>query len=181
MIGALSSASRNSIGGATIGKKIVSSPGPDVDALMPRALDGDVAAYRCLLENLRARLMAYVGRRLRADPAQVEDLVQDILVAIHTRRATFDRTQPVTAWVYAIARHKLVDHYRRLGRRPDLPLEMAGHLAVDDGSGPVDARSDLVRGLAELSERTRDLVVSVKLGGIRSPTWRADTACRRAP
>ncbi len=136
---------------------------PELKALMLRALDGDAAAYRRLLESLRLQLDAYFGRRLMADPAQSEDLVQDTLIAIHAKRATFDRDQPLTAWVYAIARYKLIDHYRRLGRRRFAPIEDEDGLFVEDESAAADARHDLSRGLAGLPERTRDLVVSVKL------------------
>ncbi len=135
---------------------------PELKALMLLALDGDGAAYRRLLEALRARLEAYFHRRLQADPAHTEDLVQETLIAIHAKRATFDRDQPLTAWVYAIARYKLVDHYRRSGRRRFTPIEDEA-LFVDDESAAADARHDLAYGLAALPERTRELVVSVKL------------------
>ena len=83
---------------------------------MLRSLDGDAAAYRELLGELYARLQTYFGRRLRPDRGQAEDLVQETLMAIHAKRATFQRGLPVTAWAYAIARYKLVDHLRREGR-----------------------------------------------------------------
>ena len=141
----------------------VTSSEPELKALMLRALDGDAAAYRRLLESLRTRLAAYFGRRLGADPAQSEDLVQDTLIAIHTKRATFDRDQPLTAWVYAIARYKLIDHYRRSGRRRFIPVEDEDGLFAEDESAAADARHDLAHGLAGLPQRTRELVVSVKL------------------
>ena len=136
---------------------------PELKALMLQALAGDAVAYRRMLTALRERLQVYFGRRLRADPAQTEDLVQETLVAIHAKRATFDRAQPLTAWVYAIARYKLVDHYRRSGRRIFVPIEDETALSTPDESAAADARRDLTRGLADLPARTRDLVVSVKL------------------
>ena len=136
---------------------------PELKAFMLRALDGDVAAYRQLLEGVRLRLDGYFASRLRADPAQAEDLVQETLFAIHAKRATFDRDQPVTAWVYAIARYKLIDHYRRAGRRRFTPVDDENGLFVEDESAAAEARHDLSRGLAHLPQRTRDLVVSVKL------------------
>ena len=135
----------------------------ELKALMTLALDGDGAAYHRLLVGLRARLEAYFRRRLRDDPAQMEDLVQDTLIAIHAKRATFDRAQPVTSWVYAIARYKLIDHYRRAGRRRFTPIDDEPDLYVEDESAAADARSDILRGLATLPAHTRDLVVSIKL------------------
>jgi RNA polymerase sigma-70 factor, ECF subfamily len=135
----------------------------DLKALMLRALDGDARAYRRLLEALRAALEAYFRRRLQAEPASVEDLVQETLIAIHAKRATFDREQGVGAWVYAIARYKLIDHYRRRGRRQFTPVEDEEGLFVPDESAAVEARHDIARALDALPERARDLVVSVKL------------------
>ena len=129
---------------------------------MERSLEGDSSAYRRLLEALRDRLAAYFGRRLGADPSAAEDLVQETLMAIHAKRATFDRQQLVTAWTYAIARYKLVDHFRRTGRGRFAPLADDDFAAPDDFSA-VEARQDIRRGMAELPDRARDLVAAVKL------------------
>lgn len=137
---------------------------PELKALMLQALDGDAPAYRRLLIELRARLQTYFARRLQGRPGDMEDLVQDALIAIHDKRATFDRAQPVTAWVYAIARYKLIDHYRRIGRRVFVPVDDEGlHLSVEDESAAVEARHDIARGMAGLPDRAQDLVRSVKL------------------
>lgn len=142
----------------------VSLQEPELKALMLRALDGDAAAYRRLLIELRSRLQGYFGRRLLGRPAETEDLVQDTLIAIHAKRATFVRSQPVTAWVYAIARYKLIDHFRRTGRRVFVPVDDEGlGLSTPDGGAAADAKRDIDRGLAELPDRARDLVRSVKL------------------
>jgi RNA polymerase sigma-70 factor, ECF subfamily len=77
-------------------------------------------------------------------PDEVEDLVQETLLALHLQRGTYDPTLPVSAWVLAIARHKLVDLWRRRGRRDSLhdPLDDVDEqllAAADDGG----ARRDL--------------------------------------
>lgn len=136
---------------------------PVLKSLMLAALDGDAAAYRRLLTGLRVRLRSYFRRRMERDEGDAEDLVQDTLIAIHSRRATFDREQPLSAWVFAIARYKLIDHYRRKGHRRHVPIEDHEDLSVDDESAAVDARRDIERGLAALPDRARDLVRSVKL------------------
>ena len=136
----------------------------DLKILMLAALDGDARAYRAMLGDLRLRLGGYFQRRLRRDPDDVEDLVQETLIAIHKRRETFDKAQALTPWVYAIARYKLIDHYRRAGRRVFVPLDdAASELRVEDESAAVDARRDIERVLAELPERTRRLLHSLKI------------------
>jgi RNA polymerase sigma-70 factor (ECF subfamily) len=143
----------------------VSLSEPQLKALMLRSQAGDAAAYRQLLAGLRDRLGVYFGRRLRSDPAQAEDLVQETLMAVHTKRATFDADQLVTAWAYAIARYKLIDHLRRSGRGRLVALDEEDELAAEDESAASEARLDVARGLAGLPKRTRDLVASVKLHG----------------
>ena len=132
---------------------------------MLAALDGDGPAYRRLLTELRLRLLGFYRRRMGGHAAEAEDLVQDTLIALHARRATFDRSQPFTAWAYAIARYKLIDHYRRTGRRIQVSLDDAGELSAPDESAAAEARLDVNRGLAALPERARALVRSVKIEG----------------
>ena len=147
----------------------------ELKVLMIAALDGDGRAYRALLGDLRLRLAAYFGRRLRRDPDDVEDLVQETLIAIHTRRGTYDRAQGLTPWVYAIARYKLIDHYRRAGRRVFVPLDDAvPELKVSDESAAADARRDVEKALATLPARTRALLKDLKLDELAV----AETAAR---
>jgi RNA polymerase sigma-70 factor (ECF subfamily) len=80
-----------------------------------RAQAGDETAYRQALGMLARRLRSYLRRRLSAFPDEVEDLVQETLLALHLQRGTYDPTLPVSAWAVAIARHKLVDLWRRPG------------------------------------------------------------------
>jgi RNA polymerase sigma-70 factor (ECF subfamily) len=84
--------------------------------LMLAGLDGDARAHRALLTVLSSHLRGYFKRRLAriGCEADAEDLVQETLMAIHTRRHTYDRTQPLTPWVYAIARYRLIDGLRAL-------------------------------------------------------------------
>ena len=91
-----------------------------------RAQSGDEAAYRDCLVRIATRLRAFLRRRMQSLPDEVEDLVQETLLALHTQRGTYDPTLPVSAWAVAIARHKLVDLWRRRGRRDSL------HDAIDD-------------------------------------------------
>jgi len=143
----------------------VSLTEPELKVLMLRSRAGDAAAYRQLLAGLSYRLGVYFGRRLRSDPTLAEDLVQDTLLRVHAKRATFQVDQSVTAWTYAIARYRLIDHLRRTGRGRFIALDDSDELAAEDESTAIEARLDVARGLAGLPERTRDLVVRVKLRG----------------
>ncbi|RYE47621.1 MAG: sigma-70 family RNA polymerase sigma factor [Hyphomicrobiales bacterium] len=135
-------------------------------ALMLKALDGDAGAYRMLLEELRGTLRPYFARRLTPGlAANSDDLVQDTLMAIHTRRLTYDRNQPLTAWVHAIARYKLIDHFRRSKVRATVPLEDDAALFARDDTGDASARMDVDTVLSSLPARRADLIRQVRLEG----------------
>jgi DNA-directed RNA polymerase specialized sigma24 family protein len=78
-------------------------------SLFLRGLDGDANAYREFLQKLSAHLRAFLGKRLFGWPDEVEDLVQECLLAMHNQRHTYQSDQPLTAWVHAIARYKMID------------------------------------------------------------------------
>lgn len=133
-----------------------------------RAQAGDEAAYREALERIAARLRGYFRRRLFALPDDVEDLVQETLLALHLRRGTYDPGLPVTAWVYAIARHKLVDLLRRRGRHEALHQPWDD---LDEGLHPSEpaeqpVRRDLARLLDALPAAQRLAIVLTRIEGL---------------
>lgn len=135
------------------------------------ALAGDAAAYRRFLDAISARLRGYLRQMLaragRGEASEVEDVLQETLLALHLSRHTYDSASPVTAWAHAIARYKLVDHLRRSGRHAgNLPIDdEAFHLAAPPESAAAEARLDLARAMRALPERTRGLIDRVKLQG----------------
>jgi RNA polymerase sigma-70 factor (ECF subfamily) len=133
---------------------------------MVAALAGDATAYRRLLGTLGGLLRRYYARRLARSDASVEDLVQEALIAIHTKRATYDAGLPFTPWLYAIARYKLLDHLRRERIRAAIPLEDAGDMFAEDETEPATARRDLDRLLESLPESSQDIIRKVKLEGL---------------
>jgi RNA polymerase sigma-70 factor (ECF subfamily) len=108
-------------------------------------------------------LRSYFARRL--DNGAAEDAVQETLIAIHARRATYDPALPFTAWVYGIARYKLIDEYRRSKRRAAVPLDEAPELFAHDEAQPAAAKRDVEKLLAKLPEGKRALVRAIKLQG----------------
>lgn len=136
--------------------------------LWTRAQTGDEAAYRESLTRIAARLRSFFGRRLQSFPDDVEDLVQETLLALHLQRGTYDPALPVSAWVHAIARHKLVDLWRRRGRREALndsldDLDEAHHPVVQ---AEQSARRDLGVLLNTLPAAQRQAIVLTKITGL---------------
>jgi RNA polymerase sigma-70 factor (ECF subfamily) len=130
---------------------------------MLASLKGDAAAYRMLLHGLTRHLRSFYARRL--DSAAAEDAVQETLIAIHAKRATYDSTLPFTAWVYGIARYKLIDEYRRLKRRTIVSLDDATDLFGHDETAEAVARRDVNKLLDRLPAAKRQLVRDIKLDG----------------
>ena len=138
-------------------------------ALLVLALAGDNRAYAQFLGHSGARLRAYFRRRLIAYPDDVEDLVQETLLAIHNSRHTFRAAQPVTVWLHAIARYKLIDCLRARSARAaiDLPLDEDVEASfADDAPLAAESRRDLLTLLGTLPDRLRLPIVHVKLEGL---------------
>lgn len=137
-------------------------------ALLTRGIAGDAAAYHAFLKALSAHLRAFLRRRLVNLPDEVEDLVQETLLAVHNQRHTYDVDQPLTAWVHAIARYKLVDLLRRRAGREVVtdPLEDDSEIFSSADADAAEARRDLARLLEQLPDRQRLPIVHVKLEGL---------------
>jgi len=137
-------------------------------SLLLRGLAGDEPAYRDFLRELSAHLRAFLRKRLARLPDEVEDLVQESLLAIHNQRHTYDSGQPLTAWIHAIAKYKLVDLLRRRAKRESLTdaLDEDFSLAAPTDADAGDARRDLGKLLAQLPERQRLPIVYMKLEGL---------------
>jgi RNA polymerase sigma-70 factor (ECF subfamily) len=143
-------------------------------AWMRAAATGDESAYRKLLESLAGHLRRLVRHRLARmgqGDLEIEDIVQETLLAIHLKRHTWRPGQPVSPWVAAISRNKTIDVLRRRGRRAELPLDdlddstFVASDTPDEGTG-----QDLERVLGTLDERARRIVQLVSIEGHSSRT-----------
>lgn len=135
---------------------------------MISGISGDNAAYHVFLKELSAHLRAFYRRRLTQLPDDVEDLVQETLLAVHNYRHTYDAGQPLTAWVHAIARYKLADLLRRRSGREALndPLDDEIEMLGSSDEQAMDAQRDVAKLLAQLPDRQRLPIQYVKLDGL---------------
>src|SRR5712672_2392620 len=146
------------------------APEAELKNLMLAGLDGDAAAHRSLLKYLSDYLRAYYRRqlgRVGRSATDAEDLVQEVLLAIHTRRHTYDPDQPLTPWVHAIARYKLIDHLRHTHRSiTDVPIDDAEELHAHDDHTGAESAYDLHTLLDRLPQKMRRAIQCVKLEGL---------------
>jgi RNA polymerase sigma-70 factor (ECF subfamily) len=136
--------------------------------LLVRGLAGETAAYHAFLKDLSAHLRAFLRKRLVSLPDEVEDLVQESILAVHNQRHTYDTSQPLTAWVHAIARYKLVDLLRRRASRELLtdPLDDELDVLSSADADAAEARRDLGKLLDQLPDRQRLPIIHTKLEGL---------------
>lgn len=143
---------------------------PDAESrlksLMLASLEGDARAYRELLQTVSGRLRSYYRKRLGAAFPDIEDLVQETLIAIHTRRSSFDRSQPFTAWAYAMARYKLIDHLRRARVRAAISVDDCDELFAIDETEQAAASQDVERLLSGLPEPVSEAIRLTRLQGL---------------
>ncbi|MGQ0767386.1 MAG: sigma-70 family RNA polymerase sigma factor [Gemmatimonadota bacterium] len=169
--------------------------------LMRAAQDGDSTAYATLLTELVQLMRRIVGaRRMFANEADVEDVVQEILISVHSVRATYDPGRAFMPWVLAIARNRIADAARRHSRSAGREVELGEPTVTffdddantDEGSGDPEA---LARAIQELPAGQRQAIRLLKLqdmslreasaatgmseGALKVATHRAMLALRR--
>jgi len=144
------------------------SPDDPWSAMMKAAMAGDEGTYRRLLEEISRSVRAMARsafNRARMGDADVEDAVQETLLAIHLKRHTWDPSQKLGPWVSAIARHKIIDAMRRRGARRVEPIEAYEEFLAAPAEEDPHALSDARKLLLTLTPRQRDIVQSISLDG----------------
>lgn len=132
---------------------------------MRAALAGDEVAYRTLLGELagalRVRIAAALRRAGRGN-AELEDIVQEALLAVHLKRHHWDPALPFGPWVNAIARYKMIDAMRRQGLRNHADIDDLIE-AIPAPAEPEDNRSDVERLLVRLEPRAQRIVRAISI------------------
>lgn len=130
--------------------------------LMQSAQAGDRQAYQALLQESAGWLKRYFARRVA--PAQLDDLVQEVLLSIHRKRASYDPARPFLPWLAAIARYRWVDHLRKV-YRSDERAQADVPLASEPEQDVVAARISLDRLLERLPAGQSHAIALVKIEG----------------
>ena len=142
----------------------------ELRALMTASLEGNAGAYHALLERLTGHLRAYYRHRfvlIGHGPTEAEDLVQEVLIGIHTHRHTYDPSQRFTPWIHAIARYKFLDYLRRTkSSLKDMPMQSAEELTAHSDMVAVESALDLQRLMSTISSTARQAIQYVKLQGL---------------
>lgn len=152
-------------------------------ALMRAAQDGDQAAYAKLLRAILPHVRGLVRRRAYggSGDAEIEDVVQEVLLSLHLVRQTYDPARPFRPWLAGIVRHRLLDQARRRVRRgrhevavetlPETFQPAAANREQDES----DEIAALKRAMAALSPGQRQAFELLKVKGLSLKQAAAET------
>jgi RNA polymerase sigma-70 factor (ECF subfamily) len=144
------------------------SPDSNLEMLMARYQEGDFAAATDLIEGISPQLHRFFVAQF-ASRTDADDLLQETWLRIHKVRHTYRPGEPVLPWLYAIARHVRVDHYRKAmrTRAHEQRLEqISSTVALATASGKTRQADDLGDLLAPLPESQREVIEMLKVAGM---------------
>ena len=136
--------------------------------LMRSAIGGDGSAYHSVLKSVTPVLRAAMRRGLAraGQPVdQSEDIVQDILLAVHLKRHTWDIDAPFAPWLFAIARNKLIDALRKRGKRMYVNIDDLAETLPGEVAKEAPPATEVKTHLRSLPARQREILQSIAVEG----------------
>jgi RNA polymerase sigma factor (sigma-70 family) len=143
------------------GQRMIASDAT-LSRLMALSQDGDAVAYRTVLSECQSWLARYYRGRIA--PVMIDDLIQETMISLHSKRASYDPARPFLPWLAAIARYRWIDQLRRTYRAAEEPLDE--RLSVDAEGNAVIARISLEHLLGLLPEGQACAIRLVKIDGL---------------
>tara|TARA_R110000850_G_scaffold7676_10_gene28000 strand:- start:2530 stop:3054 length:525 start_codon:yes stop_codon:yes gene_type:complete len=130
--------------------------------LMIRAQAGDRPCYSALLAECEKWLRRYFARKINA--AAIDDLVQETLISVHRKRASYDPERAFLPWLAAIGRYRWIDSLRKIYRHEH--DQLYEDMVADPQDGDVTARVSLERLLGMIPARQAEVISLVKIEGL---------------
>ena len=139
-----------------------------VAAEFKKALAGDMVIYREFLQRITPVIRGVVHSKLPSfDAASVEDIVQEVLLAIHSKRQTWQQDKPLLPWIYAIARYKSIDALRGQNKNQagsDLDIDEIDEIAAPPSS--LEQNMDVQAAVDKLDGKLGNVVRAIGVEGI---------------
>ena len=132
--------------------------------LMRAAISGDEIAYGDFLQGAACLVRSFARRKIVQGGIDPEDIVQETLFAIHLKRHTWRQDAPITPWLYAIAKYKLIDAFRHRGRRVEIEIGEIAETFAEPTSETVSDR-EIDHALAMLAPGQRSVVAAISVDG----------------
>ena len=129
--------------------------------LMIKAQGGDKQCYSTLLVECEKWLRRYYARKI--NPSAIDDLVQETLISLHRKRASYDPTKAFLPWLAAIGRYRWIDSLRKIYRHDH--DELYEEMTADPQEETVSAKVSLERLLGMIPEKQASVIALVKIEG----------------
>ncbi len=130
--------------------------------LMVKAQGGDKQCYSSLLTECEKWLRRYYARKI--NPAAIDDLVQETLISLHRKRASYDPTKAFLPWLAAIGRYRWIDSLRKIYRHEH--DQLYEEMVADPQDGDVTAKVSLERLLGMIPPKQAEVISLVKIEGL---------------
>jgi RNA polymerase sigma factor (sigma-70 family) len=130
--------------------------------LMIKAQGGDKQCYSSLLIECEKWLRRYYARKI--NPSAIDDLVQETLISLHRKRASYDPTKAFLPWLAAIGRYRWIDSLRKIYRHDH--DELYEEMVADPQEESVSAKVSLERLLGMIPEKQAEVISMVKIEGL---------------
>lgn len=137
-------------------------------AAMRAGLTGDTHAYGWFLEDATPYIRAVVRRRAgNRSAADVEDIVQDVLLALHLKRGSWNQSLPIGPWISTLTRNKIVDAHRKTKSMAHIPIDdLSDVLPATQEESSGDPDPDINGLLSRLRPQQREVVQMISVDGI---------------
>ncbi|WP_400995942.1 ECF RNA polymerase sigma factor SigK [Agromyces sp. GXQ0307] len=160
------------LGRVTDAEQEPAASGPTLDDLLVATGAGDRAAFGALYDRTAARIFGLV-RRVVVDPAQAEEVAQDVFLEVWQTAPRFDAGRgSAISWMFTLAHRRAVDRVRSTQSARDRDARIGARdldVPVDSVAEAVEVRLDHERAhvaLAELSDLQRECVTLAYYGGL---------------
>ena len=130
--------------------------------LMVKSQGGDRQCYSSLLIECEKWLRRYFAQKI--NPAAVDDLIQETLISLHRKRASYNPERPFLPWLAAIGRYRWIDSLRKIYRHEH--GELHEEMVADPQEEPVTAKVSLERLLGLIPEKQAAVIELVKIEGL---------------
>lgn len=132
--------------------------------LMLDSMQGNLDAYQVFLMEVSKLIRIYLTkRRGPIGPERIEDLVQEVLMAIHLKKSSYRQDLPVLPWIYTIAKHKLIDEFRSDQRRSRFFNPLRDYQDLFNLEDVYQSKQEVETLLSGFSEKQKEVLIMAKV------------------
>jgi RNA polymerase sigma-70 factor (ECF subfamily) len=125
----------------------------------------DMSDLESIWERLHVRLFRFIRARVE-DDASAEDILQEVFLRIHSRMDSLADSSRLDSWVYQIARHAVIDHYRRRRELVEIPETLVDEAMIEEPDEADILASSLREMVEALPEPYRQALLLTEYQGL---------------